>query len=202
MTVCFFGDSFVNGTGDEDFLGWPARVCAAARRNGHHITHYNLGVRRNTSRDIGARWRSEAEARLASDPEGRLAFSFGANDCALDGARGDVRVPRPQVRENAHAILGAALAWRPTLMIGPAPVSDDSAMDLRIAEVSADLEGVCRELGVPYLPVFKILAGSAIWAREAASFDGTHPSAGGYAMLAEVISTWHAWRAWFDVAAA
>ena len=32
--ICFFGDSFVNGTGDDDALGWVGRLCAAERRAG------------------------------------------------------------------------------------------------------------------------------------------------------------------------
>jgi acyl-CoA thioesterase-1 len=28
MRICFFGDSFVNGTGDDDGLGWVGRIVA------------------------------------------------------------------------------------------------------------------------------------------------------------------------------
>ena len=59
MRICFVGDSFVNGTGDPECLGWPGRICAAARRAGHDVTYYNLGVRRDTSGDVQARWELE-----------------------------------------------------------------------------------------------------------------------------------------------
>lgn len=55
MRLCFIGDSFVNGTGDDACLGWAGWICAAARQQGHDVTAYNLGVRRDTStNDISA----------------------------------------------------------------------------------------------------------------------------------------------------
>ena len=42
MRICFFGDSFVNGTGDDDCRGWPGRLCAEARQRGCDVTLYNL----------------------------------------------------------------------------------------------------------------------------------------------------------------
>ena len=56
MRLCFIGDSLVNGTGDPTGLGWVGRVTASARRRGHDVTTYNLGIRRDTSADIAARW--------------------------------------------------------------------------------------------------------------------------------------------------
>ena len=65
IRVCFFGDSFVNGTGDDACLGWVGRACAAGRRNGMDLTCYNLGIRGDTSADVLRRWEHEARARLA-----------------------------------------------------------------------------------------------------------------------------------------
>jgi acyl-CoA thioesterase-1 len=55
MRICFFGDSFVNGTGDDDALGWVGRAVASARHAGRDVTAYNLGVRGDTSADVAAR---------------------------------------------------------------------------------------------------------------------------------------------------
>jgi hypothetical protein len=30
IRICFIGESFVNGTGDPEFLGWTGRVCRHA----------------------------------------------------------------------------------------------------------------------------------------------------------------------------
>ena len=57
IRICFIGDSSVNGTGDPLCLGWTGRVCATAIKLGYPSTHYNLGIRRETSADIAARWR-------------------------------------------------------------------------------------------------------------------------------------------------
>lgn len=32
MRICFIGDSFVNGTGDPECLGWAGRICVTARK--------------------------------------------------------------------------------------------------------------------------------------------------------------------------
>lgn len=64
VRICFVGDSFVNGTGDPDYLGWTGRICVRTRQEGHDITYYNLGVRRETSIDIAARWQEEVSRRL------------------------------------------------------------------------------------------------------------------------------------------
>ncbi|MBD2326404.1 GDSL-type esterase/lipase family protein [Alkalinema sp. FACHB-956] len=32
--ICFLGDSFINGTGDPDCLGWTGRICAMAQQRG------------------------------------------------------------------------------------------------------------------------------------------------------------------------
>src|SRR5690242_7873956 len=117
MRLCFIGDSFVNGTGDPDCLGWVGRICAAARRRGHDLTVYNLGVRRDTSADIAARWQEEALRRLPAGMDGRLVFSFGANDCMVEA--GAPRVAPAQSLANARATLDAARRWRPTRMLGP-----------------------------------------------------------------------------------
>lgn len=196
MRICFFGDSFVNGTGDDDCLGWPGRVCAAVRRKGHDVTLYNLGVRRDTSADIARRWRREAAARLPVEQDGRLVFSFGANDCTPEG--NGVRVPHDQALGNAYEILAEASDWLPTLMVGPAPVGDDRETDERIAVLSHDLRAVCAKIEVPYLEVFGILADDPVWRREAAGGDGTHPNRGGYTLLSNHIAAWESWRRWFD----
>ena len=45
MRICFIGDSFVSGAYDEDCAGWAGRISAAARRRGHDVSSYNLGIR-------------------------------------------------------------------------------------------------------------------------------------------------------------
>ena len=197
MRLCFFGDSMVNGTGDDSCLGWVGRICASARRGRCDVTCYNLGIRRDTSADVLARWQREARARLLPDHDGRLIFSFGTNDCCPDDELGRVRILPTRSMANAEAILVDALAWRPTLMVGPLPICD-TAVDGRIKDLSAAYAALCGRLGVPYLEVFHIAAASAVWAREVAAGDGAHPNAAGYSLIADTVETWPAWRSWVD----
>ena len=195
IRICFFGDSFVNGTGDDACLGWVGRACAAARQVGRDVTCYNLGIRGDTTAHVLRRWRAEAAARLLPEHDGRFLFSFGANDCiALPNGTG-VRVPPDAALANAEAILTAARAWRPTLMLGPLPVGEDAA-NQRIVALSAAFAALCTRLGVPYLSLFERVAASRIWPREVAAGDGAHPNIGGYTELADAFVQWPAWRDW------
>lgn len=192
--VCFVGDSFVNGTGDPAGLGWIGRICVAARRRGHDVTVYNLGIRRDTSADIARRWQEEAARRLPADCDARLVFSFGANDCILEG--GTPRVPAEQSLEHALVILGMAIARHPTLMVGPPPITIDGA-DVRIRALSRGFARICSDLDVPYLDLCTPLTATPLWQRETSLGDGAHPGAGGYALIAELIEGWKPWRQWF-----
>ena len=198
MRICFFGDSFVNGTGDDDALGWVGRVVANARQSGRDVTGYNLGIRRNTSEDVAARWRGEAELRLPPEHDGRLVFSFGANDCATSGDDGGPRIAREASVDQAQIVLEAAKGWLPTLMIGPGIIADDDAANARIARLSIDYARLCARIGVPYLDLPALLSASPTWTREALAGDGAHPNRGGYGIVADAVCRWPAWRRWMD----
>ena len=196
MRICFIGDSFMNGTGDDDCLGWPGRLCARARRSGRDVTLYNLGIRRDTSADILVRWEREARVRLLPEHDGRLVFSFGVNDCVHE-VPDRRRVPEDEALANAHAILVRAAAWLPTLMIGP-PWTGEPDLDVRVRRLSERLAGLCGALAVPFLPVCNSLAGADAWLREAAEGDGIHPNRQGYALLADLVAAWPEWRSWVE----
>jgi acyl-CoA thioesterase I len=196
MRICFFGDSFVNGTGDDDGLGWVGRVVARARQSGCDMTAYNLGIRRDTSADVAARWMEEARRRLSPEHHGRLVFSFGANDCM---ASDDASLPRlaPEVSlANAAAVLTAARRWLPTLMIGPPAVADNRAANQRIGALSTEYSRLCDDLGVPYLDMCRVTLAASVWAEEALAGDGVHPNRGGYSLVADAVVNWTAWSVW------
>lgn len=198
MRICFFGDSLVNGTGDDEGLGWVGRLVAGARRRGKDITYYNLGVRRDTSADVAARWAEEASRRLPVEHEARLAFSFGANDCADDEA-GNARLPLESSLANAEAILRGAIGRAPTLMIGPF-LPGDERIERRVLALSRELAQICANLGVPYLETQSFISTCEIWRRESKAGDGAHPNRGGYAALAGFIGSWRACEAWLGLA--
>ena len=191
LRICFIGDSFVNGTGDETKLGWTGRVSAQLERDRDdlEVTHYNLGIRRNTSEDILNRWGEESTQRLKGDFEKLLVFSFGVNDTVIEN--GDQRVSKHQCLKNAHAILTPAASESRVLMIGPPPIAD-SEQNIRIKDLDVSLAQLCHSISVPYLSVVNELIHDPIWMREVASNDGAHPRSAGYAKLANLISAWDA----------
>lgn len=198
MRICFFGDSFTNGTGDDECLGWVGRICAAERRLGHDLTCYNLGVRRDTSEDILRRWRREAEARLPKGCDPHFVFAFGNNDVALDDD-GQLRLSHSVSCKNAKEILVDAKGLGPTLVLGPVPSDRPSSWNERILSLSTNLSSVCAGLDIPFLNLAELKNDFwSTWHAEAAAGDGAHPNAAAYAQLASHISQWSPWRSWFD----
>jgi lysophospholipase L1-like esterase len=192
MRLCAVGDSFVAGAGDPCALGWIGRLCAAARADGTDVTLYNLGIRRDTSADIAARWQTETARRLPAEHPARLVFAFGVNDCVVEtGVR---RLPEAATVKNAALVLRHAAARAPTLMVGPPPIADADT-NTRIAALDAALATLCARIGQPYVAVFDRLADDATWMTEAAAGDGAHPGADGYAALAAIVAADAAWTA-------
>jgi acyl-CoA thioesterase I len=208
IRICFIGDSFVNGTGDDTALGWVGRVCAAARRRGVGLTAYNLGIRRDTSLDVLARCEQEWGRRLPAGVDGRIVLSFGVNDTVVesggadDGAGGGAagvsrqRVTMAESCEAFRRIVDAAAAGgaRRVLFVGPPPVADDDH-NTRIERLAAALFAEAVERGVPHIDLFTPLAADESYRREIANGDGAHPSAAGYARIAEQVLASPAW--WF-----
>jgi lysophospholipase L1-like esterase len=193
MRICFIGDSFISGAFDSECLGWVGRLAALARKRGHDLSPYNLGIRGETSIQIARRWRAEAQARQSPQQEGRLVFEFGVND--VREVSGKRQLQAEQSLAAAGEMLGAAARWKPVLMIGPPP-SIDEPRNLRVKELSEGLAKLCAGLNVPYFDSYTPLMISPIWMPSVQSVDGTHPDAAGYAEWARLIDQWPAWRDW------
>lgn len=193
IRIYFIGDSYVNGTGDPAYLGWPGRACAASRSDETSITCYNLGIRGDTSIDVLRRWEREVETRRLIPHDGRVVFGFGANDCWI--VDGKTRVDRGETIRNTEEILSRARSLFPTLMIGPPPGIDDNEHGRRV-EISSLVGEIAGRTGVPYLEVIHELHAGGIWKSEAALGDRVHPADGGYFALAELVLAWPEW--WFN----
>jgi acyl-CoA thioesterase-1 len=188
--ICFVGDSFVQGTADETALGWVDRVAAAGRRDGHDITAYNLGVRRDTSADIRNRWFAECTARMQPECRYGTVLSFGANDMTPEN--GGLRVAVNESVANLAAIVTGARKLGAVLIIGPLPVNDVE-QDRRIIALCSRYAEVCAALDVPYLPLARRFKDDAQWQRAVAKGDGTHPDSSGYSLIADQVLRWPAW---------
>lgn len=194
--ICFFGDSFTNGTGDDDALGWVGRLSAATRRDGVDLTSYNLGVRRDAALDIRLRWRAEANARLPDEFDGRLVFSFGTNDTSSMQPNGPSRFSMEETVTHAAIILGEAAKWRPTLMIAALPVMADAVQNVRLTALAKGLAHIAASTGARYLDLTDVCSPLLpVWREEAEEGDGVHPGRGGYAALADMIGASAEWRA-------
>lgn len=192
LRICFIGDSYVNGTGDPEYLGWAGRVTVAAQRNGYNLTYYNLGVRRETSADIAKRWWQEARARFPSSCAPFVVFALGANDTTLED--GQLRVAEARGVENVREMLRAAKQCYSVAMIGPPP-NADAEQNLRTKRLSSLFAEVAKSEAVPFLSVFEQLVADAVWMGEVRGGDGAHPGAAGYAKLAALVEAWPEW--WF-----
>ena len=194
VRICFVGESFVNGTGDPECLGWAGRICVNANRKGYDITYYNLGVRRETSSELKNRWLKEVSYRLPKEYDGRVVFSFGTNDTTIEN--GKTRVEVKDSIANARSILSTAKQLYPILMVSPPPIADQE-QNYRISSLSQQFALVCSEINVPYLDIFSRLDKSNVWLNEVKGNDGAHPRAAGYQEFAEIVQNWEPWLTWF-----
>jgi lysophospholipase L1-like esterase len=193
VRVCFLGDSFVAGVGDPEHRGWAARLAARSEGAGQQLTTYNLGVRRETSRAVLARWRAECEPRLPAGVEGRVVVSFGVNDTTIEN--GSPRVRTPDSSAHLAGVLEEVTGSTPwsAFVVGPPPVGDGE-QNHRTADLDDAFAHVCARAGVPYVSVLPVLLRSESWMQQVREGDGSHPAATGYAELADLV--WPHWRAW------
>ena len=194
LRICFVGDSFVAGVGDPRCLGWAGRLAARTFADGQPLTGYNLGVRRQTSSDILARWQYECAQRLQGGTDLRVVLSFGVNDTTHEDGR--PRVAPDVSSANLSQMLGQAAdrGW-PVLVVAPPPV-DDAEQNSRTALLDERFARICLDVSVPYVPVHQPLRDSAVWMHEVRTGDGAHPGAGGYDEIAALIAP-H-WRDWLS----
>jgi len=192
VRICYIGDSFVKGTGDSKKLGWVGRLSLMSQNSKREITHYNLGVRGDTSADILARWEREAHVRLPNFSINCVVFSFGVNDTIVENSR--TRVSLVDSMKNAREILGIAKVKYNVLMVGPPPIYDEY-QNARIKAYDEAYATVCQMLEVDYLSIFDILIENSIWMEELKLNDHAHPRDGGYELLSRYIYNSNSW--WF-----
>ncbi|MGL1861710.1 MAG: GDSL-type esterase/lipase family protein [Pseudodesulfovibrio sp.] len=179
MIICYFGDSITLGFGDEAGLGWPGRINNALREKGQDVTSYNLGMRKDSGMQLQHRWKSEAMIRRMPDTPFKLVFSFGVAD-VFSG------VPVEQSLAAGVAILTQAKAVGDVLMVGPTPVNDKDKRE-EITALSRMLEGLCKRVDIPFVPTIDSMHRSFVYGQALNDGDGVHPTASGYADLADHI---------------
>jgi lysophospholipase L1-like esterase len=192
LRVCFVGDSFVAGVGDPEHVGWVGRILTRTEHAGQSLTAYNLGIRRDTSEDVLARWDVECARRLPAGCAGMLVVSVGVNDAVIEN--GQPRVAADHSATNLATLLSQAAreGWS-AMVIGPAPVADPQH-NRRISDLNERFEQVCGGYEVCYVDVFSTLRDNPTWMHQVENGDGAHPSAEGYSAYAELV--WPHWSTW------
>ena len=194
IRVCFLGDSYTLGTGDDTGLGWPGRVQAEARGRGLDLSAYNLGVRGQTGAEIAERATAEIDVRIHQRGDRRGVFlAFGAND---------VRMERPR-DETVHVAEGL-LRWAAgqgyqAFMLGLTPYTEPYIDEVRI-HLTRRLAQVAGDAAVPFLDLRAVIPDWSVWHAEAKAGDGVHPNAGGYGLIADAVIAWKPWRDWLGAA--
>jgi len=179
MVLCFIGDSLTLGFGDESGLGWPGRITLDLSRKGLDITSYNLGVRKDTSPRMQHRWKSEAMLRSLPDVPLKLVFSFGVADVHNN-------VGSEESMAAGVAMIMQAKAMGDVMLVGPTPVNDQNKRE-EIVALSHMLESMCKRLAVPFVPTVDAMHRSFVYGQALNDGDGVHPTAAGYADLADHI---------------
>jgi len=192
IRICFVGDSFINGTGDETALGWAGRLCASANASGVAVTYYNLGIRRHTSKDILFRWENECSLRLPDSCDGRVVISCGVNDTVIEN--GSVRVTQEDSIKNIRKVLDGAKKYN-VIMVGPPPIDDDE-QNKRIKAISEAYEREANLLNVPFIELYSSLINDNAYKIEVSKNDGAHPQSSGYSKIADIVGSSPSW--WFN----
>ncbi|UJP40377.1 GNAT family N-acetyltransferase [Cellulomonas palmilytica] len=200
LRVCFVGDSYVAGVGDETGLGWVGRVIAAVATradepgaehgaaHGIELTAYGLGIRRDTSVDVARRAAAECGPRLRPAQDARVVVAVGVNDTVLEDGR--TRTTPDETRaalRRLHAEVSAAVPGVALLVVGPPAVDDDAQVD-RLREREHVLSDESAALGVPFVGCLDATEHDEVWRAAVRAGDGYHPDSTGYTRLAEILT--------------
>ena len=206
--IYFFGDSITLADNDDSRCGWPGRLCRGLEKEGVALTAYNLGINGDTSRDIARRWQAEVAARRLrgnGTAAPAMVFAYGFNDACNPDGKG-LQVDLAESLALSRTMITQAAAMGPVLWIGPTPLDESInpfiggsgvLWDIRNADMkrySRAYAVLAQELGTPYLDLYTPFSSSPRYAAALAAYDGIHPAADGYAMIAEAIAAWQPWR--------
>lgn len=209
LRICFVGDSYINGSGDEKCLGWIGRLCERRFTRQFRLTFYDLGIRGATTDEIRTRWKHECPSRFPDGADNRIVLQFGINDVAEIVGSGR-RVEEDDSVKNAEAIVREVSDLCPTLWVGLPPAnvacspmhpsegmaiefSQDTAIALNRRFIAS-----AAKLGVPYLDIQTQLLDDHNYMHSLTLGDQMHCDGSGYAIMAGLVDNWRAWSTWFD----
>ncbi len=208
LRICFVGDSYINGSGDEECLGWIGRLSRRRFTRDFRLTFYDLGIRGVTTDEIRDRWQRECQARFPDGADNRVVLQFGINDVAEVVGKGR-HVEEDASVANAEAIIRGVMDMYPTLWVGVPPANVacspmhlseglviDFSQETTVA-LNRRFVALAAELGVPYLDIQTPLLANPDYMHSLTQGDQMHCGGSGYALMAELVDNWDAWAAWF-----
>lgn len=191
LRICVVGDGLVAGMGDPRGLGWVGRVAARTAPPPGGLGLFPLGVPREGTVGLAARWRGEAGLRFEPGADNRLVVGLGSADL-------EQGVTLARSRLNLANILDDALADSvKTLVLGPVP-SIDGQQNHRLGNLSLAFADVCDRRGVPFVDCFEPLVGHEQWFADLSAGDGRYPGQVGYGLMAWLVLN-VGWAAWLGV---
>ncbi|MES0810858.1 GDSL-type esterase/lipase family protein [Roseibium sp. SCPC15] len=208
LRICFVGDSYINGSGDERCLGWIGRLCEKRFSRDFRLTFYDLGIRGATTDEIKERWHQECRTRFPDGADNRIVFQFGINDVAEIKGEGRRVEEKASVRNAVQMISEAAQSF-PVLWVGvpPAnvacsPMRPSEGLEIEFQQETAislnqRYAEAASSLGVPYLDIQSPLLSSQDYMHSLTRGDQMHCDGHGYAMIADLVDSWTAWSDWF-----
>jgi len=93
--ICIFGASITWGAWDSEKAGWANRLRLFLEANHENAFVYNLGIPGDTTEDVLARLKSEAETREADV----IIFSIGTNDSLYNQSKDKPRTTIEKFKE-------------------------------------------------------------------------------------------------------
>lgn len=188
LRICVVGDGLVAGMGDPRGLGWVGRVAGRTPAPPGGLGIFPLGVPREGTTGLAARWYAECVQRFDIAADNRLVVGLGATDIEQGITLARSRLNLANVLDDAHAenVL--------SMVVGPPP-GIDPHQNQRIGDLSAAFADVCDRRGVPYVDCFTPLASHEQWFADLADGDARHPGQVGYGLIAWLVLNlgWHAW---------
>ena len=190
----FFGDSVTLGVNDAPAGGWVSRLAGKAAEKGLNVppdTFYNLGVRKNSSRDILARWEVEYKARAMEGCPATLVFCFGTVDMATPNAMPNVAVGESAA--NAREMLVKAKEFGSVVFVSAPPVKNEEHRQ-RLEALCTAYAAIAKAVDVPFVDIFHPLM-EAGYVDDLA--DGVHPGPRGNELIAELLASSEAMKKTF-----
>lgn len=196
-TLCFIGTTITCGALDRDALGWPGRLTRQLLREGHAVSHYNLGIPDETLPILSKRAEREARSRLDVVDDALIFLEPGHADFAIlrDGRR---RTDATTFEAHLTMTMDLLDTIAPVVLVGPTPVNErEDTLPCRstgemirysnttIAAVSRRMAILAEERGTLYLDLHTEMAKGTAFGASIEDTHGIDPGMAGLKLIAD-----------------